>query len=293
LQFTQFGRTVEEIEEQLTGVVAGEWLDMEHGRWGYTKGRRCASGAAEILSTPGREDMHVVLPGKWCQAVGKLVMQGLISWLLAAGQVTRCDIAGDDYSRRKSPAQVWAYVMKGDVSTRTRAGRIIHDRRGGSTCYIGAPGSRVMLRVYDKFIESKGAINAVRWELELHGEAAQFAVRDIYRGKSWGHVWASTLRRLVEFKVRREGGTVTRLPVMAWFADLVGDVAKAASYLTVRPVLSAVDRLRWLRKQVAPSMAAIVAAGGGSLEPLYHFLTEGKARWGVSHRLIVAQGVVW
>lgn len=64
--------------------------------------------------------------------------------------------------------------MRGEYVRHVRCDerRLTVDAAGGATFRCGKRGSNLYLRVYDKEIESHGAIVATRWELEYRDETA-------------------------------------------------------------------------------------------------------------------------
>lgn len=86
---------------------------------------------------------------------------------------SRIDLAFDDYSKRFRPKQYIAWFYSENLRTKfrkiTTAGSL---REVGHTFYLGDR-KKKMLRVYDKDVESHGAIDAVRYEFELHQHHAK------------------------------------------------------------------------------------------------------------------------
>ena len=74
-----------------------------------------------------------------------------------------------------------------------------------------------------------------------------------------------------------------------WFTRLVGCARKEPAYRPL-PVRSLDEAERWLETQVAPTLAAVVAARGGDLTTLTDLLANGRARWGPQHLALIEQG---
>jgi len=150
--------------------------------------------------------------------------------------------------------------------------------------YIGSRASRVMLRVYDKLIESGGKVDAVRWELVLREEAAQARQRDLATG-SWAQLFNAELLRFVDFREPESGDRTNRRERMAWYSEIVEDVTKAPPYMP-HPVYSADKAMQHFRRNQAPMLAALVASEGGSVDFIYEAVTEGRKRWRQKHEII-------
>jgi hypothetical protein len=302
LAFTLRGLRLSDIQEHLVDWVPGEFVELEAGGSGYQRAA-AGPGGCRVRWSPGREDIHAVLPGQWLGAVEPGIMLDILDWvhehswhlrLLSDGHeiaevaVTRLDLSADDFAKVAAPSDVRAAVEAGNVVTHTREGVFYKDRRsGGETYAIGKRGSRQYLRVYDKAIESGGEVDSVRWELESRDEAAAGALSCL-RLWDWGEVFRSRLVSFVDFRDRTVSERPERCPRLGWFEQLVGDAVKARPYAVVTPVASAEKSLAWLRRQVAPSLAAVHAAAGGDLGMVESLLMEGRSRWKAQHVLIAA-----
>jgi len=148
------------------GCEVDDWVDLEHGSYGYHQGMVGPGGARLWWDAPGRDDIHVSFPGKACRLAGQERLVSFLRYCLGhGGKPTRCDVAIDDYEYIVSPGQVQATLQGPDVVTHaqkvlTQQGGVVGSRDlTGATVYLGAPGSRQRLRVYDKGLESGGG----RW----------------------------------------------------------------------------------------------------------------------------------
>lgn len=86
-------------------------------------------------------------------------------------QLSRLDIAFDDYSYRENGfTSAWYHKMwsNGWTRSRCRAFSYISDGNKAGTVYFGTRANGKLLRVYDKYLESKGLVDAVRYEAEFH-----------------------------------------------------------------------------------------------------------------------------
>lgn len=86
---------------------------------------------------------------------------------------SRIDVCCDDYSKKYSPRYYLRKYDSGDMVTRMRMINFYVDPvTGGETFAIGSRRKK-MVRVYDKNLESGGSIDAIRYEIEMHGNAAK------------------------------------------------------------------------------------------------------------------------
>lgn len=83
---------------------------------------------------------------------------------------SRIDLAFDDYSKRFRPKDYIAWFYSGNLRTNFKKIQSASTQHCiGHTLYIGSRRHR-MIRIYDKDFESKGAVDAVRYEFEMHQE---------------------------------------------------------------------------------------------------------------------------
>ncbi|MDG2991721.1 replication initiation factor domain-containing protein, partial [Candidatus Synechococcus calcipolaris G9] len=88
-------------------------------------------------------------------------------------KTTRLDFALDDYSKAVTPYQVLQAGFARQFARFKRPPRFSGDAADGSlTVTFGSRFSDKLLRVYDKAKESKGEIDAIRWEIEFKDEVA-------------------------------------------------------------------------------------------------------------------------
>ena len=274
-----------DLATSLASFVPTDWQEAGGG-FGYTASLRGA-GAGTVFFTPGRADVHVALPGRWCGSLTRTKSRRLLAVIDGmGGRVTRCDLAGTDRTRIVEPSAVAAAIDRGEHVTHARRLHFDHglDATPGATVYVGAPSSRQQLLVYDKTAESEGRVEGVRWELRTRDVTADSMAEQLRQAQDWRGVWAGRVVGFIDF--RDADGERS-----SWFARLVGCATKEPAYRPV-PVRLLEEAERWLETQVAPTLAAVVAARGGDLQTVTDLLTSGRARWGPQHHALVAQGRV-
>jgi len=249
------------------------------------------AGGAKVLTSSKRPEHHVILPGEWCQAVGPEMSSIILGWIFDHdGHFTRLDLAGDDYSKLISPKGVAMRCEKGQLvshcHTVSRTYGIMGKQQDG--LYIGSPASIRRLRIYDKNKESKGEIDAIRWELQLRDEAADRAA-ELVLDKNLPESYLATLVGLADFR-KVSNDNVSRRPRASWFKKLVGEAHKAT--LPKPQSVKTVEKTEnWLRKQVSPSLAMVVAASGGDLSILEDIAIDGRKRLKPTHRIAIEESL--
>lgn len=86
-------------------------------------------------------------------------------------RVSRIDIPFDDYKYKENgftPKWYCDRYVEGSIRTRMKKYRSMCSGTKGWTFYLGSRANGKLLRVYDKRDESKGVVDCVRYEVELH-----------------------------------------------------------------------------------------------------------------------------
>lgn len=171
---------------------------------------------------------------------------------------TRIDINYDDFTKRILPHQIAEMANEGGYTgyrvhqhlcSRSRSGKVL-----GDTLYFGKRGkngSGKFLRIYDKFLESDGEVDCVRYEVEFSKERARLiclhlgmcsTVEDM-AGNICGLVGGS-----IDFIVRN-GKNLDRSDRVQWWADILsvlGEVVlrNPVRVETVEKTIRYVERLK-------------------------------------------------
>ena len=212
------------------------------------------------------------------------------------GKVTRLDLALDDMGAQYfTVSEVKRYLDAGQYSSRIRhIGTITSHDNGalsGETVYLGKRTSDFMLRVYNKQLEQNNnrvhlelpliETPWVRWEMELKRDAACAACNELISRKSLAVVCAGILAsklRLIEWDNVRK----TRCSTLKRWEQFLCNVEKISIYR--RPESPAFDRAyAWLKRQVAPTLAMVLLAFGGSVDFIYELLESGNVRLSPKH----------
>jgi len=275
------------------GCEPGDWVETASGSYGYQQGMVGPGGARIWWGAPGRNDCHVSFPGQACQLAGQDRLVSFMRYTLVhGGKPTRCDTAIDDYGRIIEPDQVLEMIQGPDIVTHAkkwltqRGGAVGSKESTGATDYLGAPGSRQRVRVYDKGLESGGEMDCIRWELESRKEAAE-TMATALAYQSWGEVMASRLVGFVDFRDADSHSEVEKRQRLAWFQELVGLARKASAYLP-KAAKTALDVIDWLDRSIGPSLAMAMKYWKGDLAPLNDLLARGERRFKPRHKVMLA-----
>jgi phage replication initiation protein len=236
------------------------------------------------------------IPGSLCTSVDPSSLWWFCRRMDAMGATcSRFDIAIDDYSKRLSITDCLRSLLDCQYHGFNRW-RLIHGsgRSGdtGTTLYLGSRTSERMIRIYDKFLESSGAVDSVRFETEFKGELAN-SVFLWYVGNSGIYDrtldLAGTATAGIGF-VDRTDKNLQRCalqPFWRLFLERLGERVRP----TVRRTEVTIERkLEWVRRSVSKTLAVLGDALGANRidELIFELKIDAKKRY-TSHDEYVIQ----
>jgi len=247
---------------------------------GYKNSDVTALGAV-LCWTPGRTDFCLTLPQSTCEAVTTQYLLWLVNELLQFGcRVTRLDLTVDDFSRDLDIQSIYQACIDGHLVARTSEvdpSFPINVKTGEfreKKLTIGRRSSEFYLRIYDKFLESKGKINAIRVEQELKGNlafgAAKLLIEKAFSGfgasanfdnfafSSFCDVVLGILAKKVDFRNKHSNNNITRRDrLFFWDKFLHG---AASLKVEIKKVIHKIDRvIEWVADSVSASLATLQA----------------------------------
>lgn len=231
----------------------------------------------------GNENMGVLLElsGAGCREYEQRFENGL-NWSIFIAKclqhnvnISRIDIAIDDFDKRIDFKTVMQKIKNGEVSSRLKTGSnysrymLSDGQKRGETIYFGE--SAVIIRFYDKKEErlAKGYEMAQeleswqRYEVQLRDDRALTIAREIAKGgESIGVLVKRVLKHYLTFKKRNPKDNNKSRWAVAWFwSKFLGDV-EALSFSQVAPEQSIMRKKIWISRQVATSYAMLRKALG-------------------------------
>lgn len=275
-------------DELLEGVDAPRWTGK---MWAHSASSAFGMQLRWNESDGGDGGMEgwISLPGSWLGRLSVWDQLMAVTYLVrgASLKATRLDVALDDYRRRVTPGQVFEIATDGHIARYKTVRRIDNWVRTedqstkwapSCTTYLGKPGKDSYVRVYDKAIESDGAIDAIRWEVQFGRNRAAAEARDIahWGGETEGELSAFLGGKVLshaEFVEFKPGQRLERRENLLWYQALIDDVGTFARLHVKRAEATVSRAVRWIRKSVAPTLAALGAVGGADW--LTHLIASG------------------
>lgn len=285
--FTLHGVPVDQVRELVGPLVdPSEWLKLDYGYYFYSSTWLGTAGV-RVLFSPGRDDVHVVLPGELCQAFETSFLLDVVSRACAASvepKVTRLDVAIDvpdgvgpspwelfrRFKDKGGPGRQSFRTHSQDAEFREKWDA--SEGRETATCYIGGRTSDSRVRVYDR----RGP---VRHELELKGDQAHDAARVLWLaqaapGVSLASALVGIFRRSLDY-VEPGDSCATRRPLAAWWSAIVEGATPAERVPVEQRTVARATR--WISGQVAGVFKGLLELNGGDLASL---ISEGRPpRW--------------
>ncbi len=273
-----------------------EYEELERGFWSYDRILRWPSGVMLLFNSTeeglatnnGR--IAVEIPGFACDLLSTMHL-GQLMWFLDKHQFqcARFDLYYDDYRRRITPRALYntVYELPDDdagpaIRNDFQRFRVITPgwKGKGKQGLIenmvtfgrrGSFGSGAFLRIYDKWLESRGLVNAIRYEIELCQLKAKRAFADVVDAFGMDSDGAAMLRKCgriiggsIDFCKRTDRAgdkNLERLERFSWWQSILTEIgqAKLAGKKVIRTIEKAVE---WVDRQVIGTLQMISTAKG-------------------------------
>lgn len=272
----------------------GPWQEIDYGSQGYQR-QLIAWEGVRILYTPGREDVHAIIPGKGCEQADADKL-----WLMLQARdirLKRIDLAIDGAEdegeplcprkvyelcrdRHDTEVRSWVQFNKRKANGDPVENLVFHESRAGQTCAIGARSSDRFLRIYDR----RGL---TRIELELkHDRAERF--QELIQGKRLDQLprlAVAVIRDMIEFV--QPSKDKSRAPLQAWWAAIVMGIEKIRLKIPEK-IVHVAKTWHWLYRQVSGALYTLLQASGGDESFLGILYDQGKRVYGPRHAAVLA-----
>lgn len=183
-------------------------------------------------------------------------------------KATRFDWAIDDYARGLSLQDIYSSYREGAFG-RVRRMQVWEECKAGQapvltgfTC--GSRQSDKYIRIYDKMIESRGQVDAIRFEVEFKGKYAGKIFAEFATAASVSEAFdlaAQYAVGCIDF-IDRTDKNLDRCPVAPWWAAFVTAVG-GKKRMSVPRLKRTVSRIiSWHEKQVSRGMALLAECKG-------------------------------
>ena len=263
------------VAESYLSQVFGLSEADEYGLWSYTNRYRWSNGVslsydldAERSERVHKSRVTLDCPGKSLDELSAGQTLELIDFLKHIGsKCSRIDIFFDDYERIVSPKDLQPIIERHDYSGFKRAA-FTRSYKGESLDYDiamfggrGSSGNGKYLRCYDKFLESKGQMDCIRWEVEFSQTRANNvfirlsqAVKNV---DAFALLCGSLVAGCITFVKRTGDKNVKRLKRYEWWQRILNILGNGVTVRVERKPESVRGKLVWVRRGVGPSLACL------------------------------------
>jgi DNA relaxase NicK len=257
-------------------VTRSRFLDDEYSGGRFYRRVYKNSVGAYLKTHPtwkGTTKCCVEIPGSVLSTIEPVDQLFLMKELFNNGfNCTRLDIFLDDYTKEITPELVKEAVDLGNQTgffqnpyTEWYSSGCVGEEQS-KTYYIGRRGdngSGKVIRCYNKYLESKGEIDANRIEAEFseHYSKNAFAKLIDFPVSSWPEVILALMTGAVDFIDRSSSEVVADCVRLDWWSAIVDDVGRirVSKPRKKKTIKKAID---WVERQVLPTLAMVIG---------YHF----------------------
>jgi len=290
----------EEVSEIL-GIEKEFFVVEEKGFYGYKKTAKF--GHIKILFEPAMASMgiHLDISGQGCREYEQYFNCDL-NWselfqecMFQRINITRLDIAIDDYVKYFTLNQIMKCVSKGHLTSRFRSAinyqeYLLEDGSTlGQTIYFGT--SDIKFRFYDKLKERKSK-NAVfhddcefwqRYEIQLRGDRAFMACDILAKsGMELGMFALGVFKNYINFKTPTENIQKCRWENTTWWDRFLNDVEKI-KLTQVSPEPTIPRTKTWIENQVTTGLVTLLKAFDDETLVLEYLKKLGEEKSGEKH----------
>lgn len=261
-------------------IKAKHMLHEDYGKYGYEE-QYFTGNIVLLLSSNPVLGVLLELKGKGCRqmeayltAEGRSWFDFMLDCLSAGGVMKRLDLAINDRAGilnipmlkekwKRGEAISYFRGHKGYDSTKKNGGIIPEDT--GNTLYVGSTSSEVYFCIYEKAKEQYAKLGMDiedievknRFEIRLKNERAYRAVADLLTYYDAERTAFSIINRYLCFVDAEEDKPKSEWKVNEDWAWFIGEYREALR-LTTQPEPFTLERaLRWLHRQVAPTLKMV------------------------------------
>lgn len=213
----------------------------------------------------GLEEYRISIPGI---PLGKIPASKLLlfgRWLLQGGaRCTRFDWAVDDYNKYLSLDTISKALSDGNYARFASYKDVRSGARNldavGRTLYLGSMKSDRLIRIYDKEVESHGAVKSIRYEIQTRDELAHsyfcaYCSHD--DAASAARSLSSSAIAAVDFVDRSQSSRLDRCERLDWWAAFVALVDEGIRIRSEKRSETLTRKKQWVERQVIGTLAII------------------------------------
>lgn len=289
--FTHLGIEFDRVN--VIGRKIGIWWDRNYSSIG-------GSILSERDGPDGRVYCRLSISGKACGANSSIRMRGFIQWCasnLACLRCSRIDIAIDDFSRMLKVDEIIQACESGNYHgfKKSKSTKNHNSKYGGWTVNLASRQGEKFIRIYDKYAESEGKINSIRYEAEISGNLSNklfSMLLEFPRGEREYQM------ELINYAVgtigfiERIDKNIHKNPLLPWWKEWLEYLKCCPKKLHVRRIEPKINtKKRWIERAVGKSLALLKDALGAVEMKRYMdlIMKEAKQRYSSMDELILKE----
>jgi DNA relaxase NicK len=227
------------------------------------------------------------LTGLGCSRLGSDGVSRLAGWFCGTldAHCTRIDVQVSDYRRALSPSLLRTAIALGQFAgfKNHQYTESVKGKFHGWTFYLGSRSADKFVRIYDKYAQSSGVSDCIRYEVEYKSIAAndlfmRYVSCDSYAKKQ--QLLADCLAGSVQFLDRKDKN-LQRAETLDWWQDFIDRISSSPT--KVSPIISPTTipaKLDWVCRNVAKALAILhESMGFNAVQDIIHRATvKAKAK---------------
>lgn len=268
-------------------------MPLPRGAYGYKSQYMDYLTGLKVLAD-GQKGMgvHVIISGSSCRALESLSVD-LIELIQLLDNdnynITRIDIALDIYNSDYLMCNIVQAHKAQLYKSKWRSSKVIESTKQGKTAttiYYGSRSSAIMLRIYDKSIESGTDYSWVRLELEIKKEYAKRIAQRL-KSQRLGDVYVGIVNNYIEYLQYRDSN-VTRSKSAQWWRKVIDDSRKISLYQA--PEIKSYQQIKkWLIDNISASLVTVLQAETDS-DVIHEMIVQGQKKLKQKHQQIIRRG---
>lgn len=279
---------------------------------GYRQAIRLSSGAI-VAYSKSRKDFILVLEQSVCESMQLVSLLRLIKdFVDGGGRITRLDLTVDDFTHSLNLKEIHEAYQAGCMVARTKffkydAGFSSPGVKDGEVIRIGKRSSQFFVRIYNKFFESKGKVDSIRFEAELKQDLAHHSFLRLFLSscavlenlsgansleldlKDFNATLLGIISKKVEFKEPTSDSNVTRRSRLYWWDQFLQGVQQIKIEIPrVKATIKTIES--WFLRSVVTSLALLVASQGDNSEKYLKGIIElGYSKFNGRHKAVLRE----
>lgn len=239
--------------------------------WNRNYRSPCGCLYSERDADNGRVHARLSISGSVCARVSLSRLRGFLLWCdsnLFGLRCSRIDLAVDDYTRMLRLEDIQSACEEGNYTgfKKSKSIKNYGEKHGGWTVNLGERTSEKYVRIYDKFAESKGEIDSVRFEVEYSGELSNklfsLVLKFPFDEQEYQHHIIDYALGCVSF-IDKIDKNIDRNEMLDWWKAFIEFTKSEPCRVVSRRIKTdIINKKQWVRRAVSKTLSLLCDALG-------------------------------